>query len=160
MAASTCDGRHPAVTDPRLFPDRPFLAASVAVFRDGKVLLAARARPPLAGVFSLPGGVVEAGETLADAALRELTEEVGIEAEIIGFVAPIEIVERDEDGRVRRHFVVCAHAARWIAGEGVPGDEASEIRWVAPGDVASLRTTPGLAAIVRQADALQKGDVA
>ena len=60
------------MTSSRLYPERPFLAASVAVLRNGKVLLAARANPPAAHVFSLPGGVVEPGETLAEAALREL----------------------------------------------------------------------------------------
>jgi 8-oxo-dGTP diphosphatase len=92
----------------RLYPERPFLAASVAVIRDGRVLLAARAHPPGAHVFSLPGGLVEPGETLAQAALRELHEEVGIEAEIVGALAPVEVIERDESGRVRRHFVVMA----------------------------------------------------
>lgn len=135
----------------RLYPDRPFLAASVAVFRDGKVLLASRARPPLAGLFSLPGGLVEAGESLAEAALRELREEVEVEAEILGFVGPVEIIEKDEAGRTKRHFVVCAHAARWLSGEGASGDEALETRWVEPCEIAGLPTTAGLAEILARA---------
>lgn len=135
----------------RLYPVRPFLASSVAVLRDGKVLLAARARPPMARVFSLPGGLVEPGETLAEAALRELAEEVGVEARIEGFLAPVEILERDEDGRVRHHYVVLAHVARWIAGEPAPGPEALEVRWVSPGEADALPCTPGLADILRLA---------
>lgn len=140
----------------RLHPTRPFLAASAAVLRGGRVLLAARGRPPLHGLWSLPGGLVEPGETLAEAALRELAEETGIRAEILGFVAPVEIVERGDDGRVRRHFVVCAHAARWIEGEGRPGEEATALRWVGRDEisgteVAGLATTPGLPDILRQA---------
>jgi 8-oxo-dGTP diphosphatase len=147
------------MTSDRLYPTRPFLAASVAVFRDGRVLLAARGRPPSKALFSLPGGLVEPGETLAEAALRELTEETGIRAGIFAFLAPVEIIERDGDGRVRHHFVVCAHAARWIDGEPCPGAEATALRWVgrdeiAKDHVAGLETTLGLSDILRQAFAL------
>ena len=122
--------------------------------RDGKVLLASRARPPLEGVFTLPGGLVESGETLVETALRELSEEVGVEAEMIGFVGPVEVIERDDTGRVEHHFVICAHAARWISGEGTPGEEALEIRWLAPAELVSVRTTVGLPGIVAGAVAL------
>ena len=143
------------MTDDRLYPTRPFLAASVAVFReDGRVLLAARARPPMSALYTLPGGLVEPGETLAEAALRELREEVGVEARNIGFVAPIEVIDRDPDGRARRHFVVCAHAARWVGGEAQPGPEVTDVRWVTPAEAATLPTTPGLAGILERASAL------
>ncbi len=138
----------------RLYPARPYLAASVAVFREGRVLLAARARPPLDAIYSLPGGLVEPGETLGEAALRELREEVGVEAALIGFVAPVEFIERDDAGRVRHHFVICAHAARWTAGEPTVGEEALDVRWVREGEAADLPTTPGLPGILRQAFAL------
>ena len=138
----------------RLYPTRPFLASSVAVFRDGRVLVAARARPPMALLYTLPGGLVEAGETLGEAALRELREEVGVEADLIGFLDNVEIIERDGEGRVMHHFVVCAHVARWRSGEPRVGMEASDVRWVGELEIADLRTTPGLAAILRKAFAL------
>ena len=106
------------------------------------------------GVFTLPGGLVEAGETLAEAAIRELREEVQVEAEMVGFVGPIEVIERDETGRTRRHFVICAHAARWISGEGTIGEEALEIRWLRPDELGSVRTTTGLPEVVLRAVAL------
>ncbi len=140
----------------RLFPTRPFVAASVAVLRDGRVLVAARGRGAMAGRYSLPGGLVEPGETLAEAALRELREEVGIEAEMIGFLDHAEVIERDADARVRHHFVVCAHAARWLAGEPQASLEASDVRWVTEADLASLPTTPGLAAILQKAFAMSQ----
>lgn len=138
----------------RLYPTRPFLAASVAVLREGRVLLASRAKPPLHRLYTLPGGLVEPGETLAGAALRELDEEVGVEADILAFLAPVEVIERDEAGRVRHHFVVCAHAARWRSGEPRPGLEAEDVVWADEALAASLPTTPGLDAVLRQAFAL------
>ncbi len=153
MAASTSDS--PA-GDGRLYPARPIMAASVAVFRDGKVLVASRTKPPGDAVFSLPGGVVEVGETLAEAALRELAEEVGVVAEIIGFAGHVEVIEREPDGRVKRHFVVNAFAGRWVAGEPTPGPEAGETFFIAPGEINALRTTPGLAGIVSRACAVME----
>jgi ADP-ribose pyrophosphatase YjhB (NUDIX family) len=135
----------------RLFPARPFLAASVAVLRDDRVLVAVRGRGAMAGRYSLPGGLVEPGETLAQAALRELREEVAVEAKILGFLDHAEVIERDEDARVRYHFVVCAHAARWVRGEPQVGAEALEVRWVSSGELAGLPTTPGLERILRKA---------
>ena len=143
-----------AVAAGRSYPSRPILASSVAVFRDGRVLLAARARPPMDMLYSLPGGLVEPGETLAEAALRELHEEVGVSADLVGFVDHVEIVERDREGRVRLHFVVCAHAARWRSGEPQTGAEARDVRWVREDEIGTLRTTPGLEGVVRKALAL------
>jgi len=142
--------------DDRLFPRRPVLAASVACFRDGRVLLAARGRPPLEGVYSLPGGLVEPGETLAEAALRELREEVGVEGKLVGFVMPVEVIERDADGRVRLHIVIAAHAARWVSGEPQTGPEARDVRWVPQAEIDNQPTTPGLAAVVARAFTLLK----
>lgn len=138
------------MTDDRLFPSRPFLAASVAVFREGRVLLASRTKPPAQSLFSLPGGVVEAGETLEEAALRELREEVGVLAEIVGFNRHVEVVER-EDGRVKRHFVIASFVGRWVSGEGETGPEAGAVLWADPDSLGGLATTRGLPAILRRA---------
>jgi ADP-ribose pyrophosphatase YjhB (NUDIX family) len=135
----------------RLYPARPFLASSIAVVRGDRVLVAVRANGPMAGRFSLPGGLVEAGETMAAAALRELREEVGVDADVVGFLDHAEIIERDERGRVLHHFVIAAHAARWIAGEPRRSAEALDVRWVDADEAARLPTTPGLGPIVSKA---------
>ncbi|MBL8589144.1 MAG: NUDIX hydrolase [Methylobacteriaceae bacterium] len=135
----------------RLYPTRPVLAASVAVFRAGRVLLATRTRPPVAGLWSLPGGGVEPGETLAQAALRELREEVDVEAAIIGFNRHVEVIERDEAGRLRAHFVIASFVARWIAGEGRTGPEAGAVAWVDPDALAGYPCTRGLPEVLRAA---------
>lgn len=141
------------MSEDRLYPRRPIIAASVAVLREGRVLLASRARPPLDHLYTLPGGLVEPGETLGEAALRELDEEVGVAADLLGFLDHVEVIERDARG-VRHHFVVCAHAARWRSGEPRPGREARDVVWVDEAGAARLPTTPGLASVLAKAFAL------
>jgi ADP-ribose pyrophosphatase YjhB (NUDIX family) len=141
--------------DDRLYPARPILAVSVAVFRDGLVLLGRRARPPLAGRFSLPGGVVEVGETLAEAAARELFEEVGVEAEIIAFNRHVEPIVREGD-RVRAHFVIASFVARWRRGEARVSKEMDAVAWMEPGACATLLTTPELAEILESAQRIER----
>ena len=137
--------------DPRAYPAYPLLAASIAVFRDGKALIATRTKAPGAGVWSLPGGLVETGETLEEAALRELMEEVGVEARIVGFNRHVQRVDRDDAGRVRHHFVVASFVGAWVAGEPTTGPEAGEVRWVDPHDLDGLPTTPHLGRILARA---------
>src|SRR6266700_3015484 len=139
------------MADARSYPERPFLAVSAAIRRDGKVLLVRRARPPARGVFSLPGGVVEVGETLGEAVMREVREETSLEIEPVALAGYRDVISRDTDGRVERHFVILPFAARWLGGEPVLNDELSEALWVDPAEIATLPTTPGLAAIVAAA---------
>ncbi len=139
--------------DDRLYPARPILAVSTAVFRNGKALIARRARAPWRGAFSLPGGAVEVGETLEAAAARELKEEVGVEADILGFVRHVEPIQREGE-RVRAHFVIAVFAARWRRGEPVPSAEVDEIAWVDPLRLGELPTTPELPEIVALAAAI------
>ena len=124
---------------------------SAAIARDGKVLLVRRARPPANGLFSLPGGVVEVGETLHQALIREVREETGMAVEPLGLAGFREAIVRDPQNRVERHFVILPFAARWISGEPRLNEELSEALWVEPAEVAGLQTTPGLAAIVAAA---------
>ncbi len=146
------------MADGRTYPTRPFLAVSAAILRDGKVLVVRRARAPASGVFSLPGGVVEAGETLVDAVRREVVEETSLLIEPVALAGYREVVARDGDDKVERHFVILPFAARWVAGEPKLNDELSEWRWVDPAEVASMATTPGLAEIVASAVGLLKAD--
>ncbi len=135
----------------RLYPDRPILAASLAVFRGGRVLLAQRAASPSAGRFTLPGGVVEVGESLEEAALRETMEEVGVSARILGFNRHVEIVERDADGRVKLHYVVASFVGAWVAGEAAIGPEAAAVTWAARDEVAALPITDHLLPLLDRA---------
>ena len=139
------------MNDPRAYPDRPFLAVSAAIVRDGRVLVVRRARAPAEGIFTLPGGVVEAGETLVAAVVREIREETALDIAPVALAGHREFIGRDDTGRIERHFVILAFAARWLAGEPVLSEELAEARWIDPADLTQLRTTEGLADIIAAA---------
>jgi 8-oxo-dGTP diphosphatase len=139
------------LSDARSYPDRPYLAVSAAIIRDGRVLIVRRARPPAEGLFTLPGGAVEAGERLEEALLREVREETGLTIEPIALAGHREVIRRDDAGRVERHFVILAFAARWLAGEPLLNAELTEAHWMLPAEIDGLQTTEGLADIVRAA---------
>ena len=142
------------MNDVRTYPTRPFLAVSAAIFRDGKVLAVRRARKPAPNLYTMPGGVVEAGETLTEAVAREVREETSLQIDVLALAGHREAVVRDAQGRVERHFVIMCFAARWIAGEVVLNEELDDARWLDPSEIANLRTTDGLAEIVAAAAVL------
>jgi ADP-ribose pyrophosphatase YjhB (NUDIX family) len=142
------------VAEGRSYPSRPHLAVSAAIIREGKVLIVRRARPPAYGVFTLPGGGVEAGETLREAIIREVMEETALTIEPLGLAGYREAIGRDADGKVERHFVILPFAARFIAGEVALNEELAEARWLVPSELAGLKTTEGLVEIVRAAYAI------
>jgi ADP-ribose pyrophosphatase YjhB (NUDIX family) len=139
------------MADARSYPERPFLAASAAIVREGKILVVRRARPPAIGLYTLPGGVVEVGETLMEAVAREVREETALEIEPVALAGFRETIVRDADSRVERHFIILCFASRWRAGDPVLNEELSEARWLDPAELASLPITPGLAEIVAAA---------
>ncbi len=139
------------MADARTYPQRPFLAVSAAIFRDGKVLVVRRARKPALNLYTMPGGVVEAGESLFEAAAREVREETSLEIDVVALAGHREAIMRDAQGRVERHFVIMCFASRWISGEPVLNEELDDARWIDPPEIAGLKTTDGLAEIVASA---------
>jgi 8-oxo-dGTP diphosphatase len=141
--------------DERAYPTRPFLAASAAVIRNGRVLIVRRGDTFGRGIYTLPGGVVEAGETLTDAVIREVREETQVAIEPVALAGYREMIMRDDGGKTARHFVIVCFAARWIAGEPVPdATEIAEAAWRLPEELDSLKTTDGLREII--ADAMSR----
>ena len=139
------------MSDLRAYPQRPVLAVSAAIFRGGKVLIVRRARKPALGVYTLPGGGVETGETLIEAVTREVREETAVQIEPVGLAGYREAIVRDAQAGIERHFVILCFAARWLAGEPTLNDELDDARWLDPAELATLRTTEGLAEIVAAA---------
>jgi len=112
----------------------PVPCVGVVCLRGDEVLLIRRGRPPRQGEWSLPGGRIEPGERAVDAALRELREETGVEAQIIGLIDVVDGLFPEAG----RHYVLIDYAARWVSGEPVAGDDAAEAQFVALDRVASL----------------------
>ena len=135
----------------RTYPTRPYLAVSAAIFHDGRVLIVRRARPPAHGLYTLPGGGVELGETLEQAIIREVREETGLEIAPLALVGFRETIARDAAGDIERHFVILPFAARWVGGEIALSAELAEADWRKPDELAGLKTTEGLAEIVAAA---------
>lgn len=108
----------------------PRPTAGVVCLRGREVLLIKRGNPPRQGQWSLPGGRIEWGETSEAAALRELTEETGVAAELLGLIDVVDgIMTSRETGEVTRHYIMVDYAARWLAGEPVAGDDAADARF-------------------------------
>lgn len=110
---------------------RPVPAVGCACFRGDEVILVKRGQAPRAGEWSIPGGRIEPGETAKAAALRELEEETGVKAELVGLVDVVDAIFENKDGTLlTRHYVLIDYAARWVSGEPVAGDDADEARFV------------------------------
>jgi 8-oxo-dGTP diphosphatase len=129
-------------------PSHPQLAVSAAIFRDGKILLVRRARSPAKGVYSLPGGRVEFGESLHAALHREVDEETSLKIEIVGLAGWREVLPETRAGG---HYLIVSFAARWIGREPVLNDELDDFRWLAPDDLGDLKLTDGLQEVIQSA---------
>ena len=134
-----------------LQPPHPQLAVSAAIFRGDEILLVRRARSPAKGLYSLPGGRVEFGETLHAALHREVMEETGLQIEIVGLSGWREALP---DAPGRGHYLIMSFAARWVAGEPVLNEELDDFKWLAPEATGALRLTDGLEAILQSAQRL------
>ncbi len=126
---------------------RPVPAVGVVCLRGDSVLLIRRGTPPRQGEWSLPGGRIEPGERAVDAALRELREETGIEAEITGLIDVVDGLFPEAG----RHYVLIDYAARWLSGEPVAGDDAADARFVALDEIEALIDWAETRRIIRMA---------
>jgi len=108
---------------------RPVPATIAVVLKDHAVLLVRRANPPDAGYWGFPGGKIDFGEGIEEAALRELFEETGVRAEVQSVFTAVDALDRADDGSLRQHYVLIAVACRWTSGTPHAGDDALEAAW-------------------------------
>jgi ADP-ribose pyrophosphatase len=126
------------------YPDVPQIAVGAIVVRNGQVLLVRRGQPPSEGLWAVPGGRIELGETLQQAAEREIREETGLTIHAGDPVFTFDVILRDEAGRVRFHYVIVDLQAEYLHGVLRAGDDAREARWISPHELDELpvnRTT-------------------
>lgn len=139
------------MSDAREYPEAPRVGVGAVVLKDGHVLLVRRNRPPAEGKWSIPGGLVNLGETTEAAAVREVAEECGLRVRLQGLAGVVERIISDPDGRVRYHYVLIDYVAAPESGELRPGSDAAAARWVPIAELGRYETTEGLAAMVNKA---------
>jgi ADP-ribose pyrophosphatase YjhB (NUDIX family) len=135
----------------REYPEHPIIGVAAIVLRGDQVLLVQRGREPAKGLWGLPGGMLELGETVAEGVRREVLEECGVEVEVGPLVGVFEPMQRDDDGRLRYHYVVLDYLARYAGGELQAADDADDARWVALDALERLPMLAETRAIIRKA---------
>lgn len=127
----------------RVYPEIPLIGVGAVVQLDNKILLIRRANEPGRGLWSIPGGLLEVGETLREAAKREVEEETGIPVEIGELIDVVENIVRDEDGRVKFHYVLVDFRAKPLSEETdiKPSSEVLEARWFTPEEIRDIPLT-------------------
>lgn len=114
----------------REYPEAPLVGVGTVTIKGGKILLIRRAFEPGAGKWSIPGGLVEVGEKLSEAAVRETEEETGVKVEVLELINVFDMIDRDESGRAKYHYVLVDFLSKPVGGKERVSDEVTDIRWV------------------------------
>ena len=122
----------------REYPDRPWVGVGIVVWREDKVLLVRRAKAPRLGEWSIPGGAQSLGETVFEAAVREVREEAGIDVRPTGIVTVVDSIISDDEQRTQFHYTLVEISAEWTAGEAVAGDDVDAVRWATLDEAAAV----------------------
>lgn len=141
----------------REYPDYPRVGVGAVVLHEGRVLLVRRGGQPSRGRWTLPGGLVELGETTAEAVRRELHEECGIDITVAGLAGVVDRVVRDAEGRIRYHYVLVDYLAYTDTDRVTAGSDAAEACWVEVERVTELDVTDGLMDMIQRAIAVSGG---
>ena len=135
----------------RKYPDRPVVGVGAVIVDHDRVVLVKRAHEPLKGEWSLPGGAVEVGETLAEAIVREVHEETGLEVSVGPIIEVLDRVHRGADGRIDYHFVLLDYVCTAVGGLLTPASDAADARWVAVADLASYQLSDAATRVIVKA---------
>jgi mutator protein MutT len=132
------------------YPARPVVGVGAVIVRDGRAVIIKRAHDPRKGQWSLPGGTVELGESLEDAVRREMKEETGLEVEVGPIIDVFDRIHRDEQGRVRYHFVIVDYVCTAACGEAVAGSDAEAVAWVNAEEMAQYALNAHASRVLRR----------
>lgn len=122
----------------REYPEQPLVGVGAIIIENTRVVLVKRAHPPIQGQWSIPGGVLEVGELVRNAAVREAREETGLTVEPGELLGVYDRVLRDPSGRVQYHYLLVDFFCRRLAGEIQAADDAAEVRWFSPEELPAL----------------------
>jgi 8-oxo-dGTP diphosphatase len=140
----------------RLYPDSPWLGVGGLIFQDGQVLLVKRGREPGAGQWSIPGGMVDVGETVKEAVKREIREETGLRVEVGDLVEVFERILPDDQGRIQYHYVVLDYLCRGVGGRLEASSDAAEVVFYPIPDLRNLKLFPKTEQVIYKAYALHQ----
>ncbi len=141
----------PPPPNTRRYPDRPLVGVGALIFSDDTILLVERGSEPLKGLWSLPGGLLEVGETLACAVTREVAEETGLRIEPLSVFEIFERIMRDADHRPEYHYVLIDYLCRVVGGDLKAATDVSEVAWVPQRSLGNYRLTEGTQAVIERA---------
>jgi 8-oxo-dGTP diphosphatase len=144
------------VTAHREYPDRPLVGVGGVVISDGRALLIRRGGPPLEGQWSIPGGMLEVGETLLEGVRRELLEETGIEVRVLEFIEVFERINVDAVGKTQYHFVVLDYLCEVIRGEARAGSDVIDVAWARPSEFEKYSLTETATRVILKAFEMAK----
>ena len=140
-------------------PTHPRVGVGILVWKGEALLLIRRGKPPGQGRWSIPGGSLDLGETLAEAARREVLEETGVSCRPLAVLTAVDSILRDPTGAVEFHYAIVEMMAVWEAGEPVADSDALEARWALPAEWRDLVDWPPLLAVLEQGWAAHQGAV-
>jgi len=132
----------------REYPEHPVVGVGAVVVRDGKALIVKRAHEPRKGEWSLPGGLLELGESLQDAVRREIKEETSLDIEVGPLIETFDRVHRDDHGKIRYHFVIVDYVCWPNGGEAVPGSDAEGVAWVSADEIDDYKVNAHAKAVI------------
>ncbi len=135
----------------REYPDRPLVGVGSVIVQDGRVVVVKRASEPLKGRWSIPGGMLELGETLRDGTAREALEETGLKIEVGEVLDVFDAIYIDPSGATQYHYVLIDFVARPVGGELRAGSDVSEVRWASEEDLPELKLTENTVKVIKKA---------
>jgi 8-oxo-dGTP diphosphatase len=135
----------------REYPERPLVGVGGVVIENGRALLIRRGSPPLQGEWSIPGGMLEVGETLMDGVKRELGEETGIEVRVLELIEVFERIFRDGSGRPQYHFIILDYLCERVDGEVRAGGDVTDAAWAGEEELERYSLTPTATRVLRKA---------
>jgi 8-oxo-dGTP diphosphatase len=144
-------GRPPQAVNDRRYPKHPFVGVGAILLNRDRILMAQRGKEPLKGWWSLPGGALETGESLADGVRREVREETGLEIRPLGVLEIFERIMRDSNGEAEYHYVLIDYICRITGGTLCAGDDVCRVEWVRRSELGKLQITEGTLGVIEKA---------